>query len=297
MQTTTKLNTNEINTSGLSDRFTSEKLQIIASSDPYLARNEDLLIGHYKLVKTAWGKPKLNELKQLHSLNLRQKFDRCLFAVKAAQMQLQDYPTPTPELPPPKSCFLRDRQLESQDSTYVLNSEEATVPLTHELNAKIEELEAQLERQKTQYDRQVKLNLIIAADRLLPSGPPLSGVQKCPAMQILGEPTTKTELESNYRQLKGHLETKITQYKLDIHNLDIHPDSLDESNSDNEEFDHYIAQIQDTRNKLNLVKSLYQLHSDNWNILKPTIPIADSDYQRRMNQKIPHGWSVESFWS
>ena len=116
-------------------------------------------------------------------------------------------------------------------------------------------------------------------------------------MQILGEPTTKTELESNYRQLKENLETKITQYKLDIHKLDIHPDSLDESNSDNKQFDRYIAEIQDTRNKLNLVKSLYQLHSDNWNILKPTIPIADSDYQRRMNQKIPHGWSVESFWS
>ncbi len=148
--------------------------------------------------------------------------------------------------------------------------------------------------------------MIIAADRLLPSGPPLNGVQKCPAMQILGEPTTKTELESNYRQLKGHLETKITQYKLDIHKLDIHPDSLDESNSDNKQFDRYIAEIQDTRNKLNLVKSLYQLYSDNWNILKPTIPrryadpasrIADEDYQRRMNQKIPHGWSVESFWS
>ncbi len=91
METITKLNTNEINTSGLSDRFTEdnyfyqgtpyrqlkceetkldtkkgyldknelfvtpEKLQIIASSDPYLARNEDLLIGHYKLVKTAWA--------------------------------------------------------------------------------------------------------------------------------------------------------------------------------------------------------------------------------------------------
>ncbi|MDJ0718479.1 MAG: hypothetical protein QNJ54_30345 [Prochloraceae cyanobacterium] len=119
---------------------------------------------------------------------------------------------------------------------------------------------------------------------------------KCPAMQILGEPTTKTELDSNYRQLKGHLETKITQFKGDIHNLAIHPDAQSEEIND-KQFDRYIAQINDTRNKLNLVKSLYQLHSDNWNILKPTIPIADSDYQRRMNQKIPHGWSVESFWS
>ncbi|MDJ0719405.1 MAG: hypothetical protein QNJ54_35170 [Prochloraceae cyanobacterium] len=333
METITKLNTNEINTNELSDRFTednyfyqgtpyrqvkceetkldtkkgyldknelfvtSEKLQIIASLDPYLARNEDLLIGHYKLVKTAWGKPKLNELKLLHSLNLRQKFDRCLLAVKAAEIQLQHYPTPTPELAPPKSCSLRNRQLEPQCSTNILTSEEVTVAQTQELNAKIEELEAQLEKQKNQYDRQVKLNLIIAADRLLPSGPPLSGVQKCPAMQILGEPTTKTELDSNYRQLKENLETKITQYKLDIHKLDIHPDSLDESNSDNKQFDRYIAQIQDTRNKLDLVKSLYKLHSDNWEILKPTIPIADSDYQRRMNQKIPHGWSVQSFWS
>ena len=262
-------------------------MQIIASSDPFLARNEDLLIGHYELVKRTWSKAKLNNLKQLHDLNLRQKFDRCLLAVKAAEIQLQHYPTSTPEI---------DRQLKPQDSTTVLTSEEATVAQTQELNTKIEELEAQLEKQKNQYDRQVKLNLIIAADRLLPSGPPLSGVQKCPAMQILGEPTTKTELDSNYRQLKGHLETKITQYKLDIHKLDIHPDSLDESNSDNKQFDRYIAEIQDTRNKLNLVKSLYQLHSDNWGILKPTIPIADSDYQRRMNQKIPHGWSVESFW-
>ncbi len=103
METTTKLNTNEINTNELSDRFTPEKLQIIASSDPFLARNEDLLIGHYELVKRTWSKAKLNNLKQLHSLNLRQKFDRCLLAVKAAEIQLQHYPTPTPEI---------DRQLE-----------------------------------------------------------------------------------------------------------------------------------------------------------------------------------------
>ncbi len=331
MQTTTKLNTNKINTNELSDRFTEdnyfyqgtpyrqvkceetkldtkkgyldknelfvtpEKLQIIASSDPFLARNEDLLIGHYELVKRTWSKAKLNNLKQLHDLNLRQKFDRCLLAVKAAEIQLQHYPTSTPESAP-QSCSLRDRQVEELNSTNVLIGEEATVARTDELNTKIEELEAQLEKQKNQYDRQVKLNLIIAADRLLPSGPPLSGVQKCPAMQILGEPTTKTELDSNYRQLKENLETKITQFKGDIHNLAIHPDAQSEEINDRQ-FDRYIAQINDTRNKLNLVKSLYQLHSDNWNILKPTIPIADSDYQRRMNQKIPHGWSVESFWS
>ncbi|MDJ0717860.1 MAG: hypothetical protein QNJ54_27175, partial [Prochloraceae cyanobacterium] len=261
METITKLNTNE-----LSDRFTPEKLQIITSLDPFLARNEDLLIGHYELVKRTWSKAKLNNLKQLHDLNLRQKFDRCLLAVKAAEIQLQHYPTSKPEV---------DRQLEPQNSTNVLTSEEATLARTDELNTKIEELEAQLEKQKNQYDRQVKLNLIIAADRLLPSGPPLSGVQKCPAMQILGEPTTKTELDSNYRQLKENLETKITQFKGDIHNLAIHPDAQSEEINDRQ-FDRYIAQINDTRNKLNLVKSLYQLHSDNWNILKPTIPIADS---------------------
>ena len=209
MQTTTKLNTNKINTNELSDRFTEdnyfyqgtpyrqvkceetkldtkkgyldknelfvtpEKLQIIASLDPFLARNEDLLIGHYELVKRTWSKAKLNNLKQLHDLNLRQKFDRCLLAVKAAEIQLQHYPTFTPEI---------DRQLEPQDSTSVLIGEEATVARTDELNTKIEELEAQLEKQKNQYDRQIKLNLIIAADRLLPSGPPLNGIQKCPAM-------------------------------------------------------------------------------------------------------------------
>jgi len=55
METITKLNTNEINTSELSDRFTPEKLPIIVSSDPFLARNEDLLIGHYELVKRTWS--------------------------------------------------------------------------------------------------------------------------------------------------------------------------------------------------------------------------------------------------
>jgi len=156
-------------------------------------------------------------------------------------------------------------------------------------------LERQLEASNNQLNKQVKLNIIVATDRLLPAGPPLNGVQESPMMKIIGSPTTITELEHNYRVLEDRLLEKISDCRQVIKDRLLAIEDVG-GNWDRDSIEDYRKKKDDAIERLNLVKSIYNLHRENWDLLKPTIPISDEELSARMNAKIPNGWTIESFW-
>ena len=282
------------------------KAEVIANSDPYLLDNQNLLLSYYREIKESWGSRVINRIKSKHKLNLRQKLDRCLLAVMAARHKIET----DSSLYLGQTCSIENNvieakvlppsptELELAAKVKELEKQlEASNAIAVEAKTLSDRLERQLEQTNNQLNKQVKLNIIVATDRLLPAGPPLNGVQESPTFKILGSPTTKTQLEHNYRVLEDKLLNKVNQYRKEIKELRLHPDLSDK---DDEDWSETIANYRNLKDeaieKLNLVKSLYSLHHDNWDLLKPTIPISDEELQMRMNSEIPHGWTIKSFW-
>jgi len=271
----------------LAKSLLTEKLQIIANSDPYLLENQTLLLGYYTEIKQTWATAIVNRIKAKHKLNLRQKLDRCILAVMAAREKIQ---------------FESDAAAKSRSGFFCSPPPEGEIAISEpELAAKVEQLERQLEQKAQQLEKtnnrlnnQVKLNIIVATDRLLPAGPPLNGVQESPMMKIIGSPTTMTELEHNYRVLEERLLDNINNYRYRVKDLLLGKES--EFYWNEATIDDYRLQKDEAIERLNLVKSIYSLHRENWDLLKPTIPISDEELKARMNGKIPYGWSPESFW-
>ena len=118
-------------------------------------------------------------------------------------------------------------------------------------------------------DRQVALRdrftFLLLTHRLLPPAPPLNGTENSPAMQILGSPTTLTELRSNYKKLVANE----------------HPD-----------FSPYPEE--EAVKRFLYVRSLYQKVYENWEKFKPTASISKKMYEKRMNAPVP--WQPETFW-
>ncbi len=277
--------------SNLARSLKAEKLQIIANSDPYLLENQDLLLSYYREIKSSWSSAIVNRIKQQHKLNLRQKLDRCILAVMAAQEKIEFTPT--------VANSITSKPIRETIPTIPTPS---TVEL--ELAARVEELERQLEatseqltQTNTQLNKQVKLNIIVATDRLLPAGPPLNGIEESPTFKVLGSPTTLTQLEHNYRVLEGKLLDKVNKYRREIKELRLHPDLSQDNDEDwSETIANYRNLKDEAIERLNLVKSLYNLHHENWDLLKPTIPISDEEKAARMNAPIKNGWTAASFW-
>jgi len=271
----------------LAKSFSIEKLQTIAKCDPYLIENQTLLLAYYKEVKKTWATAIVNRIKQQHKLNLRQKLDRCILAVMAAREKIQ---------------FKTDAAAKSRTGFFCSPPPEGEGGISEpELAAKVEQLERQLEQTSAELEKtnnrlnnQVKLNIIVATDRLLPEGPPLNGVEESPMMKILGSPTTLTKLELNFEILKKRLKNKIDNYRAAIKELLLSEDN--EKYCVEEIIEDYRQLKNEAVKRLKLVNSIYSIHRDNWDLLKPTIPISDEELQARMNGKIPHGWSPESFW-
>ncbi|MGF1485924.1 MAG: hypothetical protein ACFBSE_02305 [Prochloraceae cyanobacterium] len=171
---------------------------------------------------------------------------------------------------------------------------EATSQQLEERSQQLEKESAQRICLEQQLIKQVKLNLIVATERLLPAGPPLNGVQDSPMMKLVGSPTTVTELEHNYRILEKKWLDRITQYNEEIKQLLLGEESGKYWNQDT--IDLYSKKKRDAIDRYKLIKSTYKLLATNWDLLKPTIPINDEEYSRRMNAKIPNGWTPASFW-
>ena len=283
----------------LSESLSREKLQIIANSDPYLLDNQVLLLGFYTEIKKTWPSAIVNRIKTLHKLNLRQKLDRCILAVAAAtekiarstkitalaDTQINDSPT-VPDSNQPSALVAKVKQLERLLET-------TSVRLV-ETEDRLLETTTELEHSKNQLNKQIKLNIIVATDRLLPQGLPLNGVQNSPAMKIMGSPTTLTRLELNYRILDKKWLDKIKQYNEWIKELLLGEES--EKYWNQETIDLYSQKKREAVERYKLIRSIYELLAPNWDVLKPTIPISDEEKAARMNGKIPHGWSPESFW-
>jgi len=129
-----------------------------------------------------------------------------------------------------------------------------------------EQLEFALETEKRRLNASENLTLLLIAERLLPPGDPLNGTEESPAMRILGSPTTLTELEANYREL-----LKREHPDVSVHSPEV-------------------AQA-----RFGYVRRLYQMTRKNWEKVRPTAKIDDSELERRLHAPTP--FDPASFWS
>lgn len=257
-----------------------EKVQLIANSDPYLFDNQELLLQYYQEIKNNWSPAIVKRIKEQHKLNLRQKLDRCILAVMAARSKIEFVTVPSLDSP--------EHELQARISQ-LSQQLEAT-------NAQLVASQRRLIKTNNQLNNQIKLNIIFAADRLLPAGPPLNGIQEAPFMKLLGSPTTITELERNYDALDNKLQDEINSYRREIIEMRLHPDLSSEDEDYSNIIEEYTKKKKDTIARKDLLRSTYNIVEKNWDVLKPTIPIEKELLELFMKGEIVGGWSVETFY-
>ncbi len=240
-------------------------LRVIVNLNPCLAEDEVLLLSYYKKVRATWSASAIKNLQKATELKLTSKLNRCQFAIKAAQLQLQFMQSEDCE-----SNYSQIRSNNSPSTSFQVEALEVEEQLQVAqeqiklLESQLKEKESQIEKQSEQLKQSENFSVLLLTHRLLAPGLPLNGSEESPAMRILGSPKTLTELEANYRELIKREHPDVSPFSEEI-----------------------------AINRFAYVRSLYRITREHWQVLKPTATITAAELEKRMKAPVP--FAVESF--
>lgn len=264
-----------------SERYLAD-LQALVAKNPRLVEDEKVLLEYYKSLKSTWSNSAFVALKSATGLTLRSRYNRAVFAQIAARSEIERIESSSGNLHPQVAGGgganllqqLPQEMLEIEIGANIIDFEtkkqlavakKTIANLEEKLSAANEQLSnnCQVLRQKeTELSEFKNLNLMIL---MLPPGPPLNGTENCPAMRVLGSPTSLLQLKHNYRQLIAKEHPDVSKYDSDL------------------AADRYLY-----------VRQLYQYYLQHWDKLKPTRPISNKHYQALMNATTDY--PPDSFW-
>ncbi len=256
-------------------------LHVIVNLNPCLAEDETLLLSYYNKVKTTWSSSAIKSLQKATGLKLTSKLNRCRFAIAAAKFQLTELQVTRENIDVDIDPSTK-LEIESELPTTKRENEEIVKQLEKQLKIKSEQVqllesqllntqeelevkEEQLEEQSEQLNQIENFSILLLTHRLLAPGLPLNGTEESPAMRVLGSPKTRTELESNYRELIRREHPDVSAHEEDV-----------------------------ARARFSYVRSLYRITRDYWEVLKPTAVITPEELRTRMEAIVP--FPPSSFW-
>ncbi len=299
----------------VNEQLDRRKLETLANLNPCLSEEENLLLSYYKRVRATWSNSAIKNLQRATGLKLRNKLNRCQFAIEAAKQelhfvapevarsvreletdqllvtsyQIESEPNPTHSslislLPTEKNNSLLNLGSEFNQDSLLLS----TTNISEKQQQVIESQESYQHQLEIAQNRIKELESALV-DQEEELERQLERLERAENFSVLlltnrllppGPPLNGTEASPAMRVL-GSPKT-LTELEANYRELikREHPD---------------VSLFSNAVERFAYVRSLYKLTRNYWDILKPTATITPAELEKRMNAPVP--FEPQSFWA